>query len=63
MVCLRDQFIDDDDGRVERVRRACGLSDDNGGVGRGREIYAASEGSESRTEAAGASTTGPINLR
>ena len=33
-VCLQDQGIDDDNGVIGRVRRACGLSDD-GGVGIG----------------------------
>ena len=35
VVCLQDQSIDEDDGDVGRVRRACGLSDDDGGVDRG----------------------------
>ena len=52
-MCLRDQGIDNDDGGgVFRVRRACGLSDNNGGVVRGRGIYNASEGFDTTTEAA-----------
>ena len=38
-VCLRAQGIDDDDSVVDRVRRAWGLSKDDGGVNRGRGIY------------------------
>ena len=43
-VCLWDQGIDDDNGVIDRVRRAHGLSNDNRGVGRGRGIHDASEG-------------------
>ena len=50
---LRAKGIDYDDGVVGRVRRACRLSDDDGGVNRGRVIDDASEGSETTTEAAG----------
>ena len=53
MVCLRDQVIDDDNGGVGRVRRARGLSNDDGGFGRGQGIYDASKGLETTTEAAG----------
>ena len=53
-VCLQDQGIDNDNGAVDRVRRACGPSDDDRGVGRGRVIYDASEGLETTTEASGA---------
>ena len=50
-VCLRTQGIDKNNGVVNRVRRACGLSDNNGGVGRGQGIHDESEGSETMTEA------------
>ena len=53
-MCLRAQGIDDKDGCVIRLRRAHGISNDSGGVGRGRGIHDASEGSETTTEAAGA---------
>ena len=53
-MCLQDQGIDNDNGAVDRVRRACGPSDDDRGVGRGRVIYDASEGLETTTEASGA---------
>ena len=48
---LRDQGIDDNDGVVDRVRQARGLSDDGGDVGRGGGIYDVLEGSETSTEA------------
>ena len=50
-VFLRDQGIDDNDGVVDRVRQARGLSDDGGDVGRGGGIYDVSEGLETSTEA------------
>ena len=46
------QVIDDDDGSVSRVIRDRGLSDDNGGVVRGRGMYDVSKGLETTTEAA-----------
>ena len=46
--------IDVDDGGRVRARRACRLSNDGGGVGRGRGIDNASKGSETMPEAAGA---------
>ena len=49
---LRAQGIDDNNGVVGRVRRAHRISNEDGGVGRGRGIYDASKGSETRTEAA-----------
>ena len=49
-VCLRAQRIDDDDGVVNRVIKARGLSDDNGGVGRGQGIDRASEGLVTTTD-------------
>ena len=51
-VRLQAQVIDDNNGGIVRVRRACGLSSNNGGVGRGQGIYNASEGSETTMEAA-----------
>ena len=54
LVCLRDQGINNNYGSVGRVRQAKGLSKDDGGVGWGRGIRDASEGSETTTEAAGA---------
>ena len=53
-MCLRAEGIDENDGGVRRVRRAEGLSGDNRGVVRGREIRDASKGSEKTTEAEGA---------
>ena len=50
-MCLQDQGIDDDNGVVSRVIRACRLSDDDGGVGRGQGIDDASEELETTTEA------------
>ena len=47
---LRDQVIDDDDGVVDRVLWAHGLSDNDGGVGRGQGIDDASDGLETTTE-------------
>ena len=53
-MCLQDQGIDDNNnGSVGRVRRACGIRDDHGGVRRGQGICNISEGSETTTEAAG----------
>ena len=51
-MCLRDHGIDDDGGSVGKVRQACGLSDNNRGVGRGHGIYYASKGLETTTEVA-----------
>ena len=48
---LQAQGIDDDAGVVDRVRRVRRLSDDDGGIGRGRVIDDASERLESTTEA------------
>ena len=50
-MCLRDQGIDDDKGIVDRVRRDRRISNDDEGVGRGRGIDDASEGSEATTDA------------
>ena len=50
-MCLWDKGIDYDDSVISRVRRAHGISDDNGGVGRGQEIDYAYEGLESASEA------------
>ena len=52
-MCLRAQGIDDDNRVVGRVGQACGLSHDDGGVGRGWGIYDVSEGSEMTMEAVG----------
>ena len=52
-VRLRAQDIDNDNGGVGRVRRACGLSNNGGGVGRGQGIYEAIKRSQTATEAAG----------
>ena len=52
-MCLRDQGVDDNNGEVRSVRRARGLSNDDGGVGRGRVIYDASKGLETMMGAAG----------
>ena len=54
MVCLRAEDNDDDDGSVGRLRRSKGLSDDDRGIGRGRGVCDASEGSETITEVVGA---------
>ena len=53
-MCLRAEVIDDYGGGVGRVRRAKGLSDNDGGINRGRGIRDASKVSETTTEAAGA---------
>ena len=50
-VCLQYQGTDENDGAVDRVRHAHGLSDDDGGVGRGRGLEDASKGWETTTEA------------
>ena len=50
-MCLRAQGIDDN-GEVGIVRQDRRLSNDDGGVGRGRGILNASEGSETMTKAA-----------
>ena len=50
-MCLRAQVIDNEGGGVGRVREARGLSDNDGGVGRGQGIENASKGSETMTEA------------
>ena len=42
LVRLQAQGIDDDEDGFDRVRRSCGLSNDSGGVGRGRGRYNAS---------------------
>ena len=51
-MCLWAQVIDDDDGGVGRVRRACRLRNYNGGVGKGQGIVDASEELETMMEAA-----------
>ena len=51
-MCLWAHGIDDNGG-VGRVRRFRRLSNDDGGVGRGRGICDVSEGLETTTEAAG----------
>ena len=53
LVCLQDQGIDDDNNSVGILRRGLGLSNDDGGVGRGRGISNASKVLETTTEAAG----------
>ena len=52
-MCLRAQGIDDDDDGVGRLRRARGLSYDDGCVRRGQGVNDASKGLETTTEAAG----------
>ena len=54
LVCLQDQGIDNNDRGFGRECRACGLSDDDIGVGRERRIHDAPVGSETTTEAEGA---------
>ena len=51
-MCLRDQGIDDNNGAVYIVRQSRGLSNDNGGVGRGRGIDDTSKGSDTTTDVA-----------
>ena len=53
-MCLRDQGIDNNDGGVGIVRRACGPRYDNEGVDIGRRVRNTSERSETKTEATGA---------
>ena len=50
---LRAQGIDNDNDGGDRVRRSCGLSDNDGGVGRRRGIEDTSEILETTTDAAG----------
>ena len=50
-MCLQAQGIDDNDGGIGRVIRACGLSNDDVGLGRGRRIHDTSKGLETTTEA------------
>ena len=52
-MCLRAQVIDNNDGVIGGVRWARGLSDNYGGVVRGRGIHDTSDGLETMTEAAG----------
>ena len=51
-MCLRSQGIDDDDEGFGGGRRTRGLSDNNGGVGRGKGIYDTYKGSETAMGAA-----------
>ena len=51
--CLQAQGIDNKNGGLGRVRRARRLSNDNGGVDRGRVIENVSKGLETTTEAEG----------
>ena len=51
MVFLRAQGIGNDNVILYRVRRVCGISDDDGGVGRKRGMDDASKGYEATTEA------------
>ena len=51
-MCLLADGIDHNDGGIGRLRRAKGLSDDDGGVFRGRGIRDASKGLETTTESA-----------
>ena len=53
-VCLREEGIDDNNSGVGIVIQAKVISDHGRGVGTGRWIRDASEGSETMTEAAGA---------
>ena len=50
-MCLQAQYIDDDNSGFGRVRQACGISNEDGGVGRGQGICDAPEGLEITTEA------------
>ena len=50
-MCLRAQGIDDNTGVVGRVRRSHGISDDNGGVRRGRGTDDAYKVSDTTMEA------------
>ena len=49
-MCLQAQGIDDNNGVFSIVRRACRLSNNEGGIGKGRWICDASEGLETTTE-------------
>ena len=51
-MCLHDQGIEDNNGGVDRGRRACGLRNNDKGVGGGRGIGDESKGSETTAEAA-----------
>ena len=51
-MCLWAQGIDKNNGGGVRLRRACVLINDYGGVSRGKGIYDASEGLETTIEAA-----------
>ena len=53
-MCLQAQYIDDDNSGFGRVRQACGISNEDGGVGREQGICDAPEGLEITTEASGA---------
>ena len=53
-MCLKAQVIDDGDGGFGRLIRTRRLSNDNGGVRRGRGKRNTSKGLETTTEAAGA---------
>ena len=50
-MCLQAQGINDNNGVVNRVRRAYGLDNDDGGFSRGRGRNDATKGSETTTEA------------
>ena len=50
-MCLQAQGIDDNYDIVDILRQARGLSDDNGGIGRGRGIHDTSEILETTNEA------------
>ena len=52
-MCLWSEGTDDDSGDAGGVRRVKGLSEDDGGIGRGQGICDASEGLETTTEVAG----------
>ena len=52
-VCLRAQFIDNDNSGVGRVRRARRLINNDRGVFIGRGIYDVSKGLETTAEAVG----------
>ena len=49
---LLNQGIDNNDSVVGILRRECGLSDDDGGFGRGRGKRNASKGSKTTTDVA-----------
>ena len=50
-MCLQAQVIDDNDGGISGRRRALGLNENDGGVGRGQGIDDTSEVSETTKEA------------